>query len=208
MEGPIQQQQQPIAQASTPEYQEPAMRIAFSLLKKWRCQMNRDDVQGMVGIALVKAAQQFDPSHGTKFESFLFYYIKAELIKTIEGAVKAKKAIEALRDVTPEFGDLNGQSNQNKSKNDEQVLPDPDRISASPSINPEKKMILEERNELVRQALTRIDEKHRDILEFIYFQQMHPQEIKEKLGLSRSGIKSALRKAKQALEEELLNSGF
>ena len=190
-----------------PQYRESAQKIAFSLLRKWRCQISKDDVEGMAGVALVRAAQHYDPSHGTKFESFLFYYVKAELIKAIDGAVTAKKAVAALRDVVPEY-EPHDDSQKEAKKDKEKVLPDPDRIAASHPVTPEGRMIIEERNASIHQAMQRIDEKHRRVLEMVFFKQADPAELKDKLGLTRSGIKRALNNAKKALEKELQAIGF
>lgn len=188
-----------------PEHHDAAMRMAFSLLKRWRCQLNREDVEGMAGVALCRAAQQFDPSLGTKFESYLFYYVRAELIKAIEESVHARKAIEALRDVVPD----NDAKIENTSSTDSSgpTLPDPDRIGAATAPTPEGRMLHQEQAEQVRQALNRLEENHRTILQLVYFEQVHPQQLREQLGLTRSGIRRALENAKRALKKELQRVG-
>lgn len=186
------------------EHRETALRMAFSLLKRWHCQLNRDDVEGMAGVALCRAAQQFDPGLGSKFESYLFYYVRAELIRAIEDAISARKAVEALRDSVPELKAVS----EPGSDTDEQTLPDPDRIAAAQPKTPEGAMLINEQAEQVRLALSQLEEPHREILELVFFKQVHPQEIKDKLGLTRSGIRRTLDSAKKALKKELKKAGI
>ncbi len=77
-------------------HQEDALKLALSMVRKWRIRIEREELQSLTSLALCEAAQAFDPARGTKFSTFLFYFVKGRLIRSISERVKDSRVLTSL----------------------------------------------------------------------------------------------------------------
>lgn len=65
------------------ENREQGQKIACSILRKWGCRIELDEVESIVDLSLCEAVKHFDPDKGTSFITFLYYHLRGNLIRTI-----------------------------------------------------------------------------------------------------------------------------
>lgn len=76
------------------ENQEHGMRLAWSFLNKWRIRLEPDDVESVVGAALVEAAIRYDKTKGAHFRTFFFYHLRGMLLKEVSNLIDERKTIK------------------------------------------------------------------------------------------------------------------
>ena len=59
-------------------------KLACSMLRKWNCRLELEDVDSIVDLSLCEAVKYFDPNKGVNFLTFLFYHLRGNLIRTIK----------------------------------------------------------------------------------------------------------------------------
>ena len=80
----------------TLQYRDAARKLALSMISKWKCRIERDELQSVIDLALCEAATRYNHSHGAGFMTFLYYHLKGKLIKTI--VQRADRALVFIED--------------------------------------------------------------------------------------------------------------
>lgn len=80
------------------ENQELAVKMAFSMLSKWRFQLPKPEVQSTASLALCEAANRFDSDRGVNFGTFLFSYVRGHLLKEITASYNRKQRFVLVED--------------------------------------------------------------------------------------------------------------
>ena len=75
------------------ENREHGTRLAWSFLNKWRIRLDSDDVESVVGAALVEAAIRYDETKGAHFRTFFFYHLRGMLLKEVSTLIEQKKKL-------------------------------------------------------------------------------------------------------------------
>ncbi len=70
-------------QALVTRYRAECIRLALSMLRRWKCRIERDELQSIVDVAVCDAASRFEPTRGVAFMTFLYYHLKGNLVKSI-----------------------------------------------------------------------------------------------------------------------------
>lgn len=73
------------------ENHEHGVRLAWSMLNKWRIRMSPDEVESVVGEALVESALRFDETKGAQFKTFFFYHLRGMLLKEVAFLIKESR---------------------------------------------------------------------------------------------------------------------
>src|SRR5262249_25095269 len=66
------------------DHGEQAQKLGMKLLKGWGARMAGDDFISAVDLALCEAASRYTPVDQATFATYLFYFIKGELIETFK----------------------------------------------------------------------------------------------------------------------------
>lgn len=74
------------------ENRDHGMRLAWSMLNRWRIRIPEDDIISVVGASLVEAAHKFDPGRNVNFKTFFFYHLRGMLIKEVTQILNERKA--------------------------------------------------------------------------------------------------------------------
>lgn len=80
-----------------------AIKIARSLLKKWRIFLPEDEINSVVGVALCEAAGRYDERKGASFPTFLYYYIKGMLVREVTARTSDSQRNSVLNDEGPQW---------------------------------------------------------------------------------------------------------
>ncbi len=95
-------------------------------------------------------------------------------------------------------------------KNKEVLLDDDsiDKRLEDDSMLPEDKVLLSERNENIVHSLKKLSDKHREVIEMVYFRELSVKNIASMLQISESTVKTRMFYARSKLKEILLNTGL
>lgn len=180
-------------------------RLAVRLLREWRIELNRDELDGIVDLALCEAAERFEHERGTRFTTFLYYYIRGSLLKTIDLLVSEKRAVTAVAysasanrnerfdiEDTPELGDCL----------------DPDAHAPKIWDSPEEMMLRRERIATVARALKNLGEREREVLKRAFELGESPSDIAQALGCSRREVMSLHKQALEHLKRLVIEAGI
>ena len=64
-------------------YRDKALKMTRGFLKKWGSHIDEDELISVSDLSLCEAASRFDESRNVSFITFLFYYIKGNLVKAV-----------------------------------------------------------------------------------------------------------------------------
>ena len=73
---------------------------------------------------------------------------------------------------------------------------------------PEDEMVITERNEQLVQDIAKLSEKHREVIELVYFRELSIREISEMLDVSENTVKTRMFYARKHLKAILGNEGL
>ncbi len=70
---------------------------------------------------------------------------------------------------------------------------------------PEEEMVITERNEQLSESIGKLSDKHREVIELVYFRELSIREISEMLGVSENTVKTRMFYARKHLKAILSN---
>jgi len=207
-------------------FQTYAHAIAAEVIRKYPT-VDRDEIRGSAELGLVEAANSFDPTRGVLFKTFAYYRIRGAIydglrkmgwfardsrLKFESGANEYMKdhaesapaaaspddAVKELEDITASvvncyilsLTDMPGEA------------PETGRKSA------EEEYGEREMRDHLREALTKLPPKNRQVLEDYYFRDQTLESIGERLGLSKSWVSRLHAKSLEMARAVLKQSGI
>lgn len=95
-------------------------------------------------------------------------------------------------------------------KNKEVLLEDDslERNLEDDSLLPEENALLLERNENIVDSLKKLSDKHREVIEMVYYRELSVKNIAKMLQISENTVKTRMFYARSKLKEILLNTGI
>lgn len=96
-------------------------------------------------------------------------------------------------------------------RKNKEVLLDDDSIEKNiedDSLLPEEHALLSERNENIIHSLKKLSDKHREVIEMVYFRELSVKNIASMLQISENTVKTRMFYARNKLKEILLNTGL
>ena len=195
--------------------------IAGEILRKLPSHVEKDDIQGAAELGLTEAANAFDGRPGVQFKTFAYYRIRGAVYDAI------RKATWFSRD---QYKEMAAEAAANQYFADESAvaqepvcdLAELERhvgsaaacymlsldsaeveAPASRGQSAEERVLRQERHKRLHEALRRLPEKHRSLLQAYYFEERNLEEIGKGLGLSKSWVCRLHAKAIDLLRQEL-----
>jgi RNA polymerase sigma factor FliA len=189
-------------------YRSYAHALAAEVKRKLPAHVDRADIESAAELGLVEAARAFDPGRGVLFKTFAYYRIRGAIfdyLRKVEcgpGTEYRRYRFEAaaneyVTDYTSstivmgspeeeylEIENVTGSVLSSYLLAVEQLGGEPADDRSSPEAALERR----EESERVREALSRLPEKNRQVVEGYYFQELSMEEIGQKLGLSKSWV--------------------
>lgn len=159
-----------------------AFNLARYFVHRWAIRMDQEELRSIADIALCEAALRFKPSMGTKFTTYLFFYVKSELIKVIRH--------EALR-------------GQNLQQVDQEMLSDLQHDESSSfeescvamEACPETQLHLSELREGCRKAVAELSSMEKSIVFEVYVNERKVASVARMMGYSRGHVSDLRRRA-------------
>jgi RNA polymerase sigma factor FliA len=182
--------------------------IAAEVLKKLPFSVDRDDAIGAAELGLVEAAQKFDPSRGVLFKTFAYYRIRGAIYDALRkgGWLKAESTLrfeaganEYLKDYTeahpseavpPSTAYAEIQQLTSAVVTSYMLSLDglQHEVADTKTISAEESLLERDGQRQLRDAISRLPENNRRLIEEYYFHDATLEEIGAKLGLSKSWV--------------------
>jgi RNA polymerase sigma factor for flagellar operon FliA len=189
-------------------YRSYAHAIAAEIQKKLPSSVDRDDIIGAAELGLVEAARNFDPSRGVLFKTFAFYRIRGAVYDAMRrmGWLKGDARLrfeaganEYLKDYTePGAGEPApaaapyGELKQLTSAVLTSYMLSLDganlEIADPAAVSAEDALLQRDQIRCVKDAIAKLPENNRLLIEQYYFHDQTLEEIGNRLGLSKSWV--------------------
>jgi RNA polymerase sigma factor (sigma-70 family) len=157
-----------------------AVKMAFSMLSKWRFQLPKQEVRSIASVALCEAAARFDDSKGVTFGTFLFSYVRGHLLKELTASYNRKRRFVLENDF--------------------------ERVGPAAE-NPEDMFVRSELVSLLSQLRQRLTPLENTVLDHCFVDEMSVVDVAREVGFSRGHIsrlkKEALSLLSRQFEERL-----
>jgi len=173
------------------ENQEHGMRLAWSFLKKWRIRIEPDEVESVVGAALVEAAIRYDDTKGAHFRTFFFYHLRGMLLKEVAFLIDERKRIRH----TP--------SEVLENPNSIDGLGEKWPVYLVNKDNPETLMAEKQESGRLWKTCEQLDSLEREVIERHFIQDHSLKKIAEDLSYCRCHISRVKSKALKTLSKVL-----
>jgi RNA polymerase sigma factor for flagellar operon FliA len=182
--------------------------ISAEILKKLPSSVDRDDVIGAAELGLVEAARNFDPSRGVLFKTFAYYRIRGSVYDALRKMGWLKRdsqlrfesgANEYLRD----YAEIGGDEPASAAAAHREIeditsvvltswlvavnIEDTEIVDSSFTSAEDRLLDIEARGQLAN-ALSRLPEINRVLIEQYYFHEATLENIGARLGLSKSWV--------------------
>jgi RNA polymerase sigma factor for flagellar operon FliA len=182
--------------------------ISAEIQKRLPPSVDRDDLIGAAELGLVEAARNFDPSRGVLFKTFAYYRIRGAIYDSLRrmGWLKGDSRLrfeaganEYLKDYTePGAGDASsgtaayGELQQLSSAVMTSYMLSLDasntEIADDKAVSAEDALLESDARRQLRDAIARLPENNRILIEAYYFGDATLEEVGKRLGLSKSWI--------------------
>lgn len=168
-------------------HREIGRKLASKLLRTWRIRLSPEDVESIVDVTLCEAAAKFDPNFGAQFSTFVFHYIRGNLLQTIERSVGAKRIMDAARRSAATVSPV---VKAPPISEDEKapIHLEPELLGMRDIETPEQTMLNKERKNFLHTAMAVLDERERYVIAGLYFKGLTIQSIAKDLGCSRKQV--------------------
>jgi len=215
----------PDVQRLIESYQDYAHAIAAEVCRKLPSQLDRGELEAAADLGLVEAAQAFDPSRGVLFKTFAYYRIRGavydalrkmgwfskSLYQQYKFEMAANEYSKDYSESTPAAGDVEAEYEEIKNFTGSVLscyllsLEDlTQEISDSSDKSPEQQALSNQEQQRLQEAISRLPDKNRRIIQWYYFEEKSLEEIGQQLGMSKSWICRVHAKSVEMLRDLML----
>jgi RNA polymerase sigma factor for flagellar operon FliA len=208
-------------------YRSYAHAIAAEVMRKFPT-VDRDDIIGSAELGLVEAANHFDASRGVLFKTFAYYRIRGAIYDALRKMGWFAKDPDRIRfesganeylkdyaDTAPASGSADDTIKELQDITASVVncyllsLTDmPVELPQTGAKSAEERSIDRQTREKLREALTHLPAKNRQVLEDYYFRDQTLENIGDRLGLSKSWVSRLHAKSLDMLRTVLEQAGI
>lgn len=171
-----------------------ARKLAHHILNHWNATLDRDEFESVVDLALCEAARNFKPQHDVKFSTYLFYFLKGALIRSIAFSKKDRcipldKEEHEQRSLLPAHELEEAAARQGYSFSSDGLT--------------EKNVYLDELRQYCEKALRGLSELERTVVFRVHVLDFKLARVARDLGYSRGHISELRTKAFRKVREEM-----
>ena len=166
------------------QYRPAARKLALSMISKWKCRLEKDELQSVIDLALCEAASRFNRSHGAAFMTFLYYHLKGKLIKTI--AARADQGLVFVDDYEKPRLKVHGDDECSEVRTSE--WRSYGTSAEEVSFEPEEVLYRQQVVDLCWKACQRLRGIEREVIWRIYFESKELSQVTAELGYSRGHL--------------------
>lgn len=181
---------------------EAARKLALSMIGKWKCRIEPQELQSVIDLALCEAASRYNHAHGAAFMTFLYYHLKGKLIKTI--AARADQSLMFIDDYEKSRLEVYGDDETSEVRSSEWRTYS---SSLGTTSAPEEALYRQQLVDICYKACLRLKGVERDVIWQIYFENKDLSDLTQALGYSRGHLfrvrTRALEKIKRVVNTRL-----
>ena len=159
------------------EHRQKGAYMAKSILKRWRVHIPAEELGSIVDYTICEAAARFDAKHGASFVTFLHYYLKGNLARTIASRVQDSNQLKSFDQSAGYFVEKTNQSSAHPLVSD--------GSSGLHSNIPEVNILRKEQIERCYQALSCLNNIEREVMRGVFVEGRSILEMSKELGFSR-----------------------
>ena len=186
------------------DYSVASREIAFKMARKmlcaWSAPLDRDECRSLVDLALVKAARCYNPDGGSRFTSYMYFFLHGELTRAIGRAMRdgTTVSLEQMKDSRKREPGSDGDTE------DSLRFPCQDGALFEGEHSPEHQAYLSEIRLRCRNAFAKLTHFEQRVVEAVHINGLQVTVAARRLGFSRGHISKtrtdALRKLRPELE--------
>lgn len=165
------------------EFREKARKMARSILRRWRAHIEINELDSVVDLALCEAVSRFEPERGVSFITYMFYYLKGHLIKTVTSLANNKTVSD--------------------DKDEGFLIEDLLSTEASEQVLADEKMYINQMLLLSKDIYGSLDRLERTILQRLFVNDEQLIDVAADLGYSRCHVSRIKKKAIETLQTKL-----
>jgi RNA polymerase sigma factor (sigma-70 family) len=173
------------------DHYDSSIRLAWSMLNRFRVRLPADEVQSVTGAALCEAATRFDKSLGVSFRTFLFYHLRGLLLREISRKISESRLSTSLD---------NTDSMTNAARSQESVLWPQALVETH---TPENLVVREQISKQCWDACDNLDELEKEVLIRFFVNDQTVADIAKDLGYCRCHVSRVKSKALATLQKRL-----
>ncbi|MBX7138539.1 MAG: sigma-70 family RNA polymerase sigma factor [Oligoflexia bacterium] len=165
------------------ENREAAHKMAAYFLRRWAVRMDEEEVRSLADLALCEAAKRYRGPTLSKFTTYLYYYIKGELVRAIKRECQ-NSSLARLND--PDSSD---KSAENVSVHER------DELGQCSAQSPEEECEASELRGGFKRAFKTLTGLEKEIIFHVYVNEFKVASVARKLGYSRGHVSDMRRRA-------------
>ena len=150
------------------EHRTVGLRLAQRILSRWQMRLCFDELTSLVDLSLCEAAAQFQENRGAQFSTFLFYYIRGNIVQHVERSV-------ALKNMT--------------------ALPEDDRYLGDDGDTPAQTFLRDEQRKVIKQLCCSLPLEEREVIMQRFLQELPRKTVAANLNLTTANVKSIEKRA-------------
>lgn len=159
-----------------------ARKLALSMITRWKCRIEPDELQSIIDLSLCEAAMRYDRSHGAGFMTFLYYHLKGKLIKTI--TARAEDNLEFVGDYERPRPVVDNDADGGVRSSEWRSL----SFCDNESLTLEDVLHRQQVYDLCHQACLRLKGIEREVIWRIYFENKELNQVTAEMGYSRGHL--------------------
>ena len=164
-------------------HREAARKLALSMITKWKCRLEPDELQSVIDLALCEAASRYNHSHGAAFMTFLFYHLKGKLVKTISS--RAKQCLLFVDDYEKARYVVCGDDDSSNVRSSEWKSL---CMDLNTEMQPDEALQRRQLVELCQTACNKLRGIEREVILRIYFENKELADVTAEMGYSRGHL--------------------
>ena len=173
---------------------ESAQRLGHYILRSWGARLEQEEFVSAVDLALCEAAARFDPKRKVKFSTFLFFYLKRALIRSIQFSKGLPSiSLEEVSDLSTRRARLRSEEVRAKAL---------ERSGLIDYHSPEQIAYQQEVGRQCRAALDKLSELERAIVVRVHVMGFKLARVARQLGYSRGHVSELKGRAFRKLRQD------
>ena len=173
-------------------------KLARSMLRRWHVNMPLEEVDSIVDLTLCEAAKRYDVTKGASFITFLFYHLRGHLVRAIASATSDSQLVLAIAQSAGVDVSEWATANEDTAVH---VVPEYSLDRPEIAESPEVLLMRREKSVLCHQAIVKLDELEKEIIDRSYGQDEPLVDIAKLLGYSRCHISRVKKRALDRIRE-------
>lgn len=167
-------------------------KLARSMLRRWHVVMPLDEIDSLVDLTLCEAAKRYDIDKGASFITFLFYHLRGHLVRAVASATSDSQLVKAIAQSAGVDVSEWSTANEDTAVH---ILPELSMDRPDEAESPELLMMKREKSSLCQQAIVKLDDLEKEIIDRSYGQDEPLVDIARLLGYSRCHISRVKKRA-------------